>query len=503
MNETNGLGLGIAGVALVVGVLGDALLRPGPGLNLSLWLGTLLLAALWLARRFSVTLSGEGRWLALPALLLAAAFAWRAAPALQFLDMLALLLTMALLAGHTRSGQIRRAGLVDYALRVVLGGLQVGFGALFLVFEDITWKQLPRGRWSETAVAIGRGVLLALPLLLLFGALLMAADAGFEELVANYLKLDRLDFLERLFPIVFWTGLAAGFLRTLLLGKAPEMGALGPPPGMLSLGTIEVGTVLGTLNALFLAFVLVQFRYFFGGAEWVLVSDGLTYADYARRGFFELVTVAALVLPVLLLGHWLLRPDHAGVQRLFRVLAGALLALLYLMMASALHRMWLYQSAYGLTELRLYVTAFMVWLALVFQWFIATVLRARREQFVFGALVSGLAVLALLHALSPDALIARVNIGRVEAGQPLDSGYLVTLGADAVPVLVDALPALPVPERRLLAQQMLDRWDQVAPPDWRAWNWGQYRAWRALQEHRSALLEAAQLQDRGDEDAAE
>src|SRR5206468_563436 len=98
-------------------------------------------------------------------------------------------------------------------------------------------------------------------------------------------------------------------------------------------GVTEVAVVLGLLNALFLAFVLVQVRYFFGGAALVQVTRGLTCADYARRGFFELVAVTALVLPVLLAAHWLLPKESTGPQRLFRVLAGSLVAMLFVIMA--------------------------------------------------------------------------------------------------------------------------------------------------------------------------
>ena len=53
--------------------------------------------------------------------------------------------------------------------------------------------------------------------------------------------------------------------------------------------------------------MLVQFRYLFGGAALVQVSETLTYAEYARRGFFELVAVAALLLPIMLLLDWVAR----------------------------------------------------------------------------------------------------------------------------------------------------------------------------------------------------
>ncbi len=179
-----------------------------------------------------------------------------------------------------------------------------------------------------------------------------------------------------------------------------------------SLGAIETGVMLGLLDLLFLAFVAVQVRYFFGGSALVQATTGLTYAEYARSGFFELVAVAALVLPFLLFVHWLLRPDDARGQRAFRWLAGAQIALLFVIMASAFERMRLYQAEYGLSEQRLYPTAFMGWLAVVFVWFCLTVLRGHRERFAFGAMVAGFLLIATLHVVNPDALIARTNMAR-------------------------------------------------------------------------------------------
>src|SRR5262249_38358145 len=154
---------------------------------------------------------------------------------------------------------------------------------------------------------------------------------------------------------------------------------LATPRPIYRLGFVEIATALALLDLLFLAFVLVQFRYFFGGADVVLSSTHLTYAHYARHGFFELVTVAALAVPLLLMAHALLRGARPAQTRLFRLLAGALVALLFVIMLSAVQRMRLYQREYGLTELRVYTTAFMGWLAAVFLWLCATVLRGRRE----------------------------------------------------------------------------------------------------------------------------
>src|SRR3712207_1338717 len=106
--------------------------------------------------------------------------------------------------------------------------------------------------------------------------------------------------------MLFFAWVSAGLLWVALVARNPDSLAF-PRPAALSLGIVEVGVILGLLDALFLAFVAVQVRYLFGGAERVVETAGLTYAEYARRGFFELVTVTALVLPLLLLAHWFLR----------------------------------------------------------------------------------------------------------------------------------------------------------------------------------------------------
>jgi hypothetical protein len=119
------------------------------------------------------------------------------------------------------------------------------------------------------------------------------------------------------------------------------------------------------------------------------------------------------------------------------------------------------------------------WLALVFLWFLLTVLRGRRERFAFGALVAAFAVVGLLDGLNPDDLIVRVNAARPATPRPFDSRYAASLSADAVPALVEALPTLPESERGMVSARILQRWSPPEQPDWRTWNWGRARAWQA------------------------
>jgi hypothetical protein len=160
-------------------------------------------------------------------------------------------------------------------------------------------------------------------------------------------------------------------------------------------------------------------------------------------------------------------------------------------MVSALQRMRLYQREYGLTELRVYVTVFMGWLAAVFVWFAMTVLRGRRERFAFGAVVTGFLVIGALHAVNPDRLIARVNVERAMAGRDFDAAYASSLSADAAPELIEALPKLKSTQRCALASHILQSWPTAGSSGWRRWNWSRAEAARALAAGEHELRESA------------
>ena len=219
-----------------------------------------------------------------------------------------------------------------------------------------------------------------------------------------------------------------------------------------------------------------------GSAEGFQVESRthLTYAAYARHGFFELVVVAALVLPLLLLADWALRRERRRDHAVFAALAATLVVLLLAVVASVFERLRLYQQVYGLTELRVYATGFVVWLAVVLLWLCATVLRRRRRRFAVGAVVAGFAAIAAMNVLNPDALIARTNVARPH----VDVGYLARLSDDATPTLLRALPSLPRPEQRRLAAALLAR---TPRHDWRSWNLDRSRAADALARARPLL----------------
>ncbi|HEV2704832.1 MAG TPA: DUF4173 domain-containing protein [Pyrinomonadaceae bacterium] len=521
MNEKTKLGIGVLEAALLLGLLGDALLRATPwGVNVALWVGVLIAALSTLRKQRSASDASAGGWLLACAFLFAAAFAWRDSQTLRVLDALLILVLLSLAALEVRGARVALGSLTDYALAALMSGLNAVFGMFPLVFGDVNWREIPRGKVPKHLLAVVRGVAIALPLLLIFGALLAAADAVFEQLVGRAFTFDPERLFTHLFIVLFCTWITAGYLRGALLGKSAAgdreamLTSLGLDAGLrhepvgnfsavrqeasrqmprLSLGIVEIGIVLGLLDLLFMSFVVVQLRYLFGGAHLVMSSAGMTYAEYARRGFFELVWVAGLVLPLLLAAHWLLRKERPAHVQIFRALAGATVLLLFVIMASAVVRMRLYQSEYGLTELRLYTTAFMGWLGLVFAWFAWTVLvRGRRERFAVGALVSALCVSATLHFLNPDALITHTNLAHAQKQQRFDEAYAVSLSADAFPALAGALDSMNEEKRRVVTSTMLVWLKEQEGADWRSWNWSRLRAWRSLAPRAGQLSEWAQ-----------
>ncbi|MGB3635415.1 MAG: DUF4173 domain-containing protein [Rubrobacteraceae bacterium] len=491
--ERTKLGLGVLGAALVLGILGDGLLRATPwGMNAPIWVAALILSAGLLARLGSMRLRDGEWWLAPLAVLFASFVAWRAAPMLVFLNISTGLAALSLAAVRGRQGSLKLSGILEYCLGGLYTGLCAVAGPVPAAVKDVEWRDVAHGRW-QSALAVTRGLLAAAPLLLIFGGLFVAADAVFERLVRDVFDFGLDEIFGHLLLAGFLAWISAGFLRLVFLGREPDWTSTERPES-LSLGTVEIGVALGLLNALFLAFVVVQVGYLFGGLGEISAS-GLAYAQYARRGFFELVAVTTLVLPLLLLAHWLFRPGSRGHERLFKILAGSLLALLLVIMSSAFYRMWLYLEEFGLTELRFYTTAFMIWLALVLAWFTFTVLlHDRRNRFAYGALLSGFAAVIILNVVNPDSVIARVNVSRMENGERFDPYYLTTLSADAAPVLVNALPKigdkllyegkgiLPYDEKEqpvedpTVGEAIVDRYKSETSSDWRTWNFSRWRA---------------------------
>jgi hypothetical protein len=268
------------------------------------------------------------------------------------------------------------------------------------------------------ALATARGLLLAAVLVVPFAALFAAADARFAE----WIELEPPEDLGARVAIGVAVLAASGaLLRGALAPAAPD------PGGRAVVGRTEWLIALGALNALFLAFVGLQVATFFGGHRHVLETPGLTYAEYAREGFGQLVAVAFLTLMVIAAT----RRWTAG-DRLQRLLLGGLCVLTLIVLVSAHRRLGLYVDAFGLTRNRVFAQWEIFWLGALF----ALLLLAHSRPWLPRAAVvlSGVALL-LLGVSNPDARVAETNLARFAETGKLDSAVLRSLSADAAPAL--------------------------------------------------------------------
>lgn len=450
-------------VALALGVFGDQMLSVPFGV------GTALGIVVWVGA-FVATHRPEldrSRWGAAAAALTAAAgLAWRDSPVLHALDVLLLLASCGLLA----TGTTERASLLALVHRVVRSAMLVAFGG-FAALGRIPWNGVRNGRFWRLALSALGGLLVAFPIVLVFTALLANADAIFAQRLEQLFSFELTELARHVIIAAALSWFAAGFLYA---GES-RAGALAARPSWLATGAVEPAVVLTLVNLLFGGFVWVQVRYLFGSREWVDTVAGLTYSQYARRGFFELSAVTALALPLLLVAHWIVRPAARG-RRVVLALAGVQVAFVLVMLASALERMRLYQAAYGQTELRFYTTAFMLWLAVLLGSFLLAVLPGRRDLFAQAAALSAWAAVVLLHAVNPDE---RIVLANRTAPNGFDVPYALTLSADAVPALVATAYQLDPASRDGLLDGVRKR-RREGEADWRTWNLSRGRAVHAV-----------------------
>lgn len=445
----------IIAAGLVMGGLADALFRNArPGANVLIWT-VALVAALWFsARKCRAAVAPVAWWIAAAAVLAASGVAWRDSPVLKLLDILCALQLLGLACWRARDGALAPGGFFDGAFDTLMTGFNTAFGA-FLLLGDL--KESRTADATRRAIPVIRGLLIATPLLLVFGALLGSADAVFAHLLTRLFSWDLESAAIHMAILLPSAWMVGGWVRCALLREpTPRPEAL--QSGRALVGAPEILIALGALDLLFLSFVVVQFRYFFGGDALVQATAHLTYADYAHQGFFELVAAIALALPLLLAADHVLATDQPRQRATFRMLAYGLVALLAIVMVSAADRMRLYEQAYGLTQLRFYAAALLAWLATLFVILAGTVLRGHRRTFAAGALAAAFVTLFTLHVINPDAMIVRANMRRLSVRHRFDAAYNAQLSADAAPALRAALASLNPKDRAEVAQGLNETW---------------------------------------------
>jgi len=293
---------------------------------------------------------------------------------------------------------------------------------------------------------IVKGVLMAIPVLFVFILLFSSADLIFQKYISDLISID--NELEIIFRFILILIVTIVFIGAYTYSFREKEGQITAPQKSKNhtVGDIEISIILGSVNALFFIFILVQLTYLFGGESNISVQ-GFTYAEYARRGFFELIAVAVISLFLLLTTEKYVIKKETEHALGFKILSTVLIIQVVLIMASAFTRLSLYEEAYGFTTLRLYSHTFIILLAIIFCLLLYKIHKDKRENtFAFRVFLSLALFLAVMNFLNPDAFIAQRNIERFASTGKLDIYYLSRLSDDAIP---DIIKVLNIPDEDL------------------------------------------------------
>lgn len=439
-----------------------------------------------MANFFKRPLSRQAVWLLAPLIFFSAMVFVRDSVLLTFLNVVAVILLLLIMAEISFSRKIKDFLIGDYVK------------ILFLPFKFIrpmaqtlsdlfSWRQASNNQ-KILAKAV-KGVLMALPALFIFLLLFYSADLVFRKYISGLIDIKpETVFRSILVLIVAFTyiGAYSYIFKKMENIAVPEQ----KNNKALAVGQIESSAFLGSINILFFIFIIVQLTYLFGGQSNVS-AQGFTYAEYARRGFFELIAVAIISLLLLLTTEKYVIKKETGHAPWFKILSTALVIQIIVIMASAFTRLLLYEQAYGFTTLRLYSHAFIILLAVVFCLLLYKIHRDKRENaFAFHVFASVILFMAIMNFLNPDAFIARRNIKQFAAAGKIDIYYLSSLSDDAIPDTIKMLNTLNQDLKKGLARELYWRAKNNNSPyfsKWQSLNISRARAYKALNSKISEL----------------
>lgn len=364
----------------------------------------------------------------------------REEPFTTLINVLLTLTCLGLLALTLSSGVWLRYSLADVVTgltRLIVAALGGGSSLLAAppksadnAADEISIKE---GR-KVSVWAIIRGVLLAAPVVFFLALLLASADPIFSKELERVLNIDRwLEYAVRGVIICVIGYLLSGiYLYVVQKSKRTDLIGMEKPWFAPFLGFTESAVILGSVNLLFAFFVGVQFKYFFGG-QTNITLDGYTFAEYARKGFGELVTVAFLSLLLYLGLSAITRRESTWKQKWFAGLGVALVGLVVVILVSSFYRLSLLENAYGFSRLRTYSHVFMVWLGILLAAVIGLEITNYRRGFALAAFFMVIGFGVTLNVLNVDAFILRANVNRAVSMGNLDYSYLQELSDDSVP----------------------------------------------------------------------
>jgi len=471
--------------ALAAGFIFDYLFY-GKELGISYPIYVLVLLSLfWCHTRQNISVKKSFGWYVLiPIFLLSATFAIYSNPVLLVLNFL---LIPVLLVVHTvlaanNSVSWSDLSIIGQIVRRVIPLALENTPKPFLFMAELL-KPKESGRGFSTVMKIATGLLICVPILLIVLPLLSSADMIFNHYLINISRIWELVDLRPavsqsliiLFVFVYLYGYIWSFRvkpPTAGIEKAEKQGFLDP---------VILLTVLFVINLVYLLFSIIQFSYLFGGQSYSLPA-GFSYAEYARRGFFELVAVTIINLSILLSSiHYVIKKSQLA-NTIVRCCLSLLVLFSLNMLFSAHFKMSLYEEAFGLTYLRVFVHYFMCLLLVLFVIALGHIW-LNKIPLVKAYIVIALAFYTVLNFINVDKIIVRSSIDRYVKTGEIDINYLQNLSSDAIPDMlpltedIDQEIARQVKDYLLKEKQYLSK-----DKSWQSFNYSRYKAEAALEK---------------------
>lgn len=363
------------------------------------------------------------------------------------------------------------------------------FYSFFRVIEAIRFnfiiaaasQKFLKGNKQKTLVwkKVLSGVILSIPVLVLVLYLLSSADDQFKQMIGNlpeWLNKINPETIFRLVVILGYTFFIFGFLSVLQQKKVKVYEKNSDAPFM-QMDAVVALTVLVLLNAVYLLFTVVQFHYFFGG----VLQESFTYAQYARKGFFELLAVSIinLTLTVVILSR-VIQPGLL-LKKWLQSLLTMLIVTSGVILTSAFLRMYLYEKAYGFTFTRVLAHSFMLFLAVIFAYTLLKIWMEKLSLFHFYFL-SALIYYTGINVIDLDRLIVQQNIARYEQTGKIDLHYLNNLSYTGVLGLVQLHQINPALSGLKEILQERKKEALTTQPAWQSTNLKQQQAYAALKK---------------------
>lgn len=320
---------------------------------------------------------------------------------------------------------------VDYLYQTLIPRFLIAFSLLryLRVFSAHIFSLNPNHSIYKRVLI---GVSITVPFIGLFLTLFMNADTNFNVAVNTLISFFAMPKLDQLLmmPVYFLIYLSLFLYSYLNRAERPVH------EEKKSFDTLIVGIFLGALNVLFVTFLVFQIAYLFGGEAYITQS-GISPAQFAREGFFQLAWVMGLVVVIFLA---IMRRYQGELS--IKILMSLFMIQTIIMGIASLKKMHLYQWLMGATTLRYYVEWFEYFLiAVLVVGIVFTILRQSFHLILNTVTVMGLAAFSIVASLNIDYMIASHNVAKFGSDPTrLDTVMLSNLSIDALP----ALSATPV-----------------------------------------------------------